>query len=229
MIEMNEIEAMRRRINREQSALRSVLTSPGMHGKVIERFLAHHAMLHSARVSDIGVWSYEDALLNDLPEKDYRVIPSGGEHSIAWAIWHIARIEDAAMNLLVAGTRQVLLTDSWTERLGVEDRDSGNELGLGAIEAFSRKVDPAVLRGYRAAVGRRTRDIVRALQPEDLRKGVAPVRLQRVMAEGVLLEAASGIRDYWGRRTVAGLLLMPASRHILTHLNEVLALKKKFR
>jgi hypothetical protein len=40
-----------------------------------------------------------------------------------------------------------------------------------------------------------------------------------------VVEAARGIADYWSKRNVAGLLLMPATRHNLIHLNEAFLLK----
>ncbi len=226
---MTEIEAWRKRINLEQSSLRKALKAHGAQRAWMDRFNAHHAMLHSQRASDVCEWSYEDALLDDLEEAKARIVPAGEEHSIAWAIWHVARIEDAVMNLLVAGTPQVLHTGDWQAKLKVPDIDSGNELASAAIVDFSRAVDFGSLREYRAAVGRRTQEIVRKISPAELMKRVDSERLHLVMKEGVLVEAASGIRDYWGRQTIAGLLLMPASRHILTHLNEVLALKRKIR
>jgi hypothetical protein len=42
-------------------------------------------------------------------------------------------------------------------------------------------------------------------------------------------EAASDILDYWGKRTKAGLLLMPATRHNFLHLNEAQRLKQRRR
>jgi len=56
---------------------------------------------------------------------------------------------------------------------------------------------------------------------------VDPARLQRVWDEKAVVEAASGIVDYWGKRNVAGLLLMPATRHHIIHLNEALKLKRR--
>ena len=78
-------------------------------------------------------------------------------------------------------------------------------------------------------VGRRTREIVAGLGPERLNQKVDPTRLDRVMAEGALIPAATGIRDYWSKRDIAGLLLMPATRHSLVHLNEALSLKRRRR
>jgi len=58
-----------------------------------------------------------------------------------------------------------------------------------------------------------------------LKQKVDPIRLQQALDEGAVVEAARGIVDYWSRRTIAGLLLMPATRHSLVHLNEALRLK----
>lgn len=56
---------------------------------------------------------------------------------------------------------------------------------------------------------------------------VKPSRLQRVLDEGAVVEAARDLTEYWGRRDIAGLLLMPATRHNLVHLNESLKIKRK--
>jgi hypothetical protein len=69
--------------------------------------------------------------------------------------------------------------------------------------------------------------LVKRLQPEELNLKVDPSRLQQVMAEGAVVEAASGLLDYWGGLSKAGLLLMPPTRHNFVHLNEALRLKSK--
>ena len=38
--------------------------------------------------------------------------------------------------------------------------------------------------------------------------------------EGAVVEEARWLTDYWGKKTFSGLLLMPATRHNLVHLNE---------
>ena len=190
-------------------------------------FLKHHAMLHSATVAQTESWSYEDEVLNDMTEEQLRRLPQNSDHSVAWLIWHMARCEDITMNLLVAGSPQILLRDNWLERMKITVRDTGNAMDQVAIANFSAAIDVAALRAYRVAVGRRTQEIARQLGPEDLPQKVAPARLQQVWTEGAVVEAARGIADYWGRRTVVGLLLMPATRHNIVHLNEALKLKRK--
>jgi hypothetical protein len=150
-----------------------------------------------------------------------------GESSIAWIIWHIARIEDVAMNLLVAGSAQIINQENWLERMNSPVRDTGNAMDENGIADLSAKIDVQALRAYRLAVGRRTRAIVGQLDPGALSSKVDPYRLEQVMAQGALVEAARAIADYWGRRNIAGLLLMPATRHNIVHLNEALKVKNR--
>lgn len=163
----------------------------------------------------------------NLTDEQVRRVPRAGEPSIAWIIWHIARIEDVAMNLLVVGSAQVINQENWLERVNSPVHDTGNAMDEQGIADLSAKIDVQALRAYRLAVGRRTRVIVRQLEPGALSANVDPDRLEQVMLQGALVEAARAIADYWSRRNIAGLLLMPATRHNIVHLNEALKVKKR--
>ncbi|MBN1815567.1 MAG: DinB family protein [Anaerolineae bacterium] len=210
-----------------QTELRRLLSSSERHDEAIQLFLSQHAMLHSAKMAQTEPWSFEDEVLDGMTEEQIRRIPRNCEHSVAWLIWHIARCEDITMNLLVAGSPQVLNQDGWLERIKTPVGHTGNEMDKAGVARFSTSIDIGALRAYRVAVGRRTREIVKRLGPEDLKRKVDPARLQRVWDEGAVVEAASYITDYWGKRNVAGLLLMPATRHHIVHLNEALKLKRR--
>jgi DinB superfamily len=189
--------------------------------------LSQHAMLHSAKMAQTEPWSFEDQVFCDMPEEQIRRIPRNCDHSVAWLIWHIARCEDITMNLLVAGSPQILHRDNWLKQMKITVCDTGNAMDEKGVAELGNAIDIGALRAYRLAVGRRTREIVKQLPPEELKRNVEPSRLQRVMDEGAVVEAAIGIADYWGERTIAGLLLMPATRHNLVHLNEALQLKRR--
>ena len=131
------------------------------------------------------------------------------------------------MNLLVAGSPQVLNKDNWQQQMNMETSSTGNAMDEKKVADLSARIDIPVLRAYRAAVGRRTRQIVQTLQPEGLTNKVDPARIAQVMDEGAIVEVARGIAEYWSKRDVAGLLLMPATRHNLVHLNEALTLKRR--
>jgi hypothetical protein len=192
-------------------------------------FMQQHAMLHSARMVEDIPWSFDDEILDDLRDEQFRAIPPNGGHSIAWCIWHITRIEDVTMNILVAGSRQLLEQDNWYKRLKVKACDTGNAMSTNEIAKMSATIDFDSLRAYRLAVGRRTRQIVTPLTVEEIKTKVDPVRLEKLLVTGAVVPDAQDLIDYWGKRTVAGLMLMPASRHILVHLNECLKIKNKLR
>jgi hypothetical protein len=235
------MDANRKRWNEQQQALQNALVQPATHRRALQDALARptdhqktlalffcqHAMVHTAPMSELGVWSFEDEVWQGVSESAARRIPPKLEHSLAWIFWHIARIEDATMNLLVAGGGQVFEQDDWRDRLQSPIRHTGNAMDEPGVMKLSAAVDLDMLRAYRIAVGRRTRDIVSQLQPPDLRRKVEPSRLQTIWDQGAVIPAAREIVDYWSKRTVAGLLLMPATRHNFLHLNEALRIKQK--
>lgn len=220
------MEEHRKDWNKQQKMLRALLENEDSHSEAISSFLSQHSVLHSVKMDQGKVWSFEDDVLNDLEEHAARRIPGNEEHSIAWCIWHIARIEDVTMNILVADRPQLFLEDQWRDRLGIAVVHTGNVMEDEDIEVLSNSIDIQALRDYRCAVGRRTQEIIKALKPEEILQKVQPDRLQKVVDEGAVVQAALGLIEYWSRRTIAGLLLMPPTRHNFVHLNEASKLKQ---
>jgi hypothetical protein len=221
------MESYRKIWMKQQTELRELLTSSSNFDKAIQLFLSQHAMLHSASMAQTESWSFADEILADMSEEQIRRIPQNCEHSVAWLIWHSARCEDITMNMLIAGSPQILSQENWFERLKITAKDTGNAMTLEEVAELSTQMDLQALGDYRMSVGRRTRTIVKHLQLGDLQTKVDPARIQQVKDEGAVLDAASYISDYWSKRTFAGLLLMPATRHNFVHLNEAARLKKK--
>jgi len=189
----------------------------------IELFLNQHAMVHSAKMARTKLHSFEDEILNGLTDDQIRRMV--GEHSIAWILLHIARIEDIVMNMLVAGTEQLFTKDGWGKKLNVEIVHSANKMSDASVTSLSAKMNIKALKAYRIAVGKRTRQIVRKLKAEDFKKKVDPVRIQKVMKIGAVVPEAMEIIDYWSKKTIAGLMLMPPTRHCILHLNEAERIK----
>jgi hypothetical protein len=224
----------RRFWNNQQKEFRNLLLSFERHDEVIQRFLSQHAMLHSRLVVktkeiDPEMRFFEDELLDDMAEDQIRWLPENQEHSIAWNIWHIGRIEDVTMNILVSGGSQVLAQDDWLGRMNITYRHTGNLMDEAEVSELSKAIDIEALRAYRLAVGSQTREIVRGLRPEELKQKVDAARLQRLLDEGAVVEEAGDLIAYWGRRNIAGLLLMPATRHNFVHLNECFRLKQRLQ
>jgi hypothetical protein len=212
--------------NAGQQTLRRALASNQLQA-AIGQFLIQHAMVHSLKVSRMDVWSFADELWQGLSEPDFRAIPSKGEHSIAWILFHMARIEDITMNMLVAGKHQLYSKEKWEAKLKSTIRHSANGMNAASIADLSASLDVKALQAYRLAVGQRTRAIVKKLKLEELISKVDPNRLKKVLEEGAVIPEAIGIVNYWGNRTMAGLLLMPPTRHNFLHLHEAMRLKQK--
>jgi hypothetical protein len=223
------MDAHRKLWNDRQKEFRTVLLSFEQHDQAMALFAQQHAALHSAKLTPGIAWSFEDQVLDDMTEAHIRRIPHNDDYSVAWHIWHLARIEDITMNLLLAGKPQLFTREDWQARLNAPVVDTGNAMTKDEVAALSKALDIAALRKYRLVVGRETRANVIGLAPEMFKQKVDLARLQHVMDESAVVEAARGIVEYWGRRTLAELLLMPPTRHNLVHLNESLRLKQKRR
>ena len=223
------MEANRQYWSNQQQHFRRLLLHSDQHSDAIQAFLHQHAMLHTASLVPGSRWSFQDEISTDLTDEQLRQIPSGSLHSFAWLLWHSARTEDVTINLLLANTNQLLYADHWFEHLTIPTRDIGTEMNAADIAALSAQIDISAVQAYRRAVGQRTREIVQHVTARELRQIVEPERIERVKAEGALVPAAYGVAEYWGRHTKGNLLLIPATRHSFTHLNEAGRVHQKLR
>jgi len=222
------MDSNRKLWNGRHKQLREALTNPSDHSTGIDLFLHQHAMVHDAEMLNAGLHSFADDVWQGADEATIRCVPPKFEHSIVWLIWHIARIEDMTMNALMAGRPQIFFQDDWLKKLKITETHSGNVVMDDAdVTALSNVIDIETLRTYRLAVGCATREAVLALEPDEVQQKVSPVRLQGLLNDGSVPPEAIGLIEYWGKLTIAGLLLMPPTRHCLVHLNEALKVKKK--
>ena len=221
------MESELNRWNKQQKKLRAHLADPASHLEAVDLFLKQHAAVHSAEMSSIDVISFEDEITFDLDDMHLREIPAQMEHSIAWILWHLARIEDVTMNILVAGGDQVIISDDWVKRLHCSVLHTGNSMAKKDVFALSASVNVGALKKYRLAVGQQTEKLVKSLKPGDLGQKVSSARLERLIPEGAVAEESRGLIDYWSRRDITGLLLMPPTRHCIVHLNEATKIKKR--
>ena len=124
------------------------------------------------------------------------------------------------MNILVADRDQVFEMGHWQEKTRSPIKHTCNGTGMAVTASISKALDFKALRDYRYAVGRATREIVPTLTWEDFRRKPEPSQLQRILDEGAVLLVGLGTINYWASRDVAGLLLMPPTRHSIIHWNE---------
>jgi hypothetical protein len=209
--------------------LNSLIRKPGEWERARQIFLDLHANLHLSSVSSSQA-NEVDALFDDLLPDEYRMIPSEKAVTIAWIVWHIARIEDLTMGILVNNGDQIF-DNNWQARIHSTITDTGNALTHDEIIQFGTGLDMEALLVYRNAVGIQTREIVQQLGEEDMKRKVTSDGLEKIRVEGGVTgqENSAWLLDFWGKKDVAGLLLMPPTRHVILHLNECSKYKQHIR
>ena len=221
------MEAKRKLWNDRHQELRQLLKKSATHQSAIDLFLSQHALLHAAEISQGQVETFADEVWQGLTDVQIRTIPPKFEHSIAWNFWHMARIEDVVLSLLVADSEQILLAGKWLEKLNISRADTGNNMSDPEMRELSTTIDAGAIWMYRQAVGQHTQNVIATLSFNDLKRKVQPYQIQRIWDEKALMPDAKGIADYWSKRTMRELLLMPFTRHNFLHLNECRQIRAK--
>lgn len=108
-----------------------------------------------------------DGLSEDL--SDYRATPDA--NSIAWLIWHSARVQDAQV-AQVARVDQVWTGDGWADRFALDLARGDTGYGHTAEDAGKVHAPADLLAGYYQAVHAMTLDYVAAVTAEELARVV---------------------------------------------------------
>lgn len=215
--------------NEKLKNFKSIILKSDKFQEAVELFLELHAMVHCSEMSNINSVTFEDELWEGLDELTIRSAVNEKGRTIAYGLWHSARIEDITMNVLVNNSKQIIYTENWIEKINSTIISTGNELSAEEILEFSKNINIEQLKNYRIAVGRKTEEIIKNLEPQDMKRKVKKEDLERIIDERSVSkdESAVWLIDFWGRKNVAGLLLMPAARHHVVHINESLSAKKR--
>lgn len=216
-------------LSEKHKELSSIIRKKDSLQKSKDLFFLIHSKLHLSEIT--GTESNEvDALLINLKDYEWSVMPTSNDETIAWVIWHIARIEDLTMSFLVARENQIF-NSGWQNKMNVPITDTGNALSDDEIMNLSQNINITQLLKYRNAVGRNTRRIVENLSSNDLKKKVSSEDLDKILMCGGVTEHKDSIwlLDFWGKKDVAGILLMPPTRHMMMHLNDCCKWKIQIR
>ena len=179
----------------------------------LELFLLDHARVHAASLTtNAGGLSVAELAARNLNDDQWRLRPHG-LNSLAWIFWHIARCEDAAVNIMVANRPQVFDEEPWADRLGIVRRDVGTEMTLAEVEDFSHVVNVPAIRDYRNAVGSRTREIAMSLRADELNDVPPAERLEEIRGQGVLIPKAEWVLKIWDGKPVGWFLTWLAAGH----------------
>lgn len=183
-------------------------------------FLRDHAIVHALEIGEPeGGFSLEYGRLRGLSDEQLRIRPNGW-NSIAWLLWHMARCEDVAANVIVARRPQVFDEGRWAEHLNVARRDIGTGMTDEEVDELSKRIDIPNLRAYRMAVGRRTREVSRALPATEWDHNVDEAVVEQAVAQGALGPESGWVAKFWEGKSKAWFLYWLAVGHNYMHLGQ---------
>lgn len=99
----------------------------------------------------------------------YRPTPTA--NSIAWLIWHSARIQDAQVAAM-AGIEQAWFRDGWVDRFALDLPPDAHGYGHSPEEAGKVRAPAGLLAGYYHAVHRMTLEYLASVTEEELARVV---------------------------------------------------------
>ena len=87
-----------------------------------------------------------DDLTDDLTEEISFFRPTSTANSIAWLLWHSARVQDAQV-AQIAGTEQVWFTGGWVDQFGMDLPRDAHGYGMSAEDVGKVRAPADLLAG----------------------------------------------------------------------------------
>jgi hypothetical protein len=214
--------------NEKQKNLNVLLPNQKTFAKGIKLLLEMHSMLHDKKVYKITPETFYDDLWENMKEETCKII-SNKETSILWNIWHITRIEDLVSNTLI-GNKETIFNREIQTKLGMKIKDTGNAMTYSEIESLNKNINIKELKEYRVKVGKSTKKIIESLEFNDIKRKMEKEQLEKIKQNGGVTDNPKSIwlLDFWGKKNVLGLIMMPITRHQVVHLNDSFKIKQKY-
>jgi len=141
-------------------------------------------------------------------EEQLHFIPPNGSHSIAWCLWHTARIEDLVINSMIQGGAPIW-NDDWAARTGLPEQGFG--AGQGDAEARAVRIGNVTALGeYQEAVWAATARFLEGATDPDLEREVQGRGGKETVGEAISLHLMGHFNGHRGEINVLrGLQGMP--------------------
>ncbi|UQX11963.1 mycothiol transferase [Candidatus Mycobacterium methanotrophicum] len=108
-----------------------------------------------------------DEIADGLTDEQANYRPSPNANSIAWLIWHSARVQDIQL-APIAGIDQVWTAEGWVDRFGLDLPRNDTGYGHSPEDVAKVQASADLLAGYYHAVHRVTLHFVAGVTAEDL-------------------------------------------------------------
>lgn len=133
-----------------------------------------------------------------LSQQDANWRPDPEANSIAWLLWHLARVQDDHIAGL-AGTNQVWTEQGWNKKFALPFDDSAIGYGQSSDEVGQVQSDPRLLADYQAAVHQATLRYLDTLTADELERIVDTSWNPPVTAAVRLVSVVNDCTDHVGQ------------------------------
>jgi uncharacterized damage-inducible protein DinB len=113
---------------------------------------------------------YIDRAINVLSEEELSFQPKPHSNSIAFLLWHVARVEDLWINRILQGGKEIYESEGWHKKFGTPAQDSGFGYDINKLKSWPVP-SKTLLEDYAGAVRRKTRDYLAILDDKKLDEG----------------------------------------------------------
>jgi len=163
-----------------------------------------------------------EVIWEDVPEDQMRQRPDPRVNSLAWNLWHMARVEDSALTRFISDRPQVLDEGNWPEKMSLPLRHNGFAMTKDEVEQLSQQIDLSALRRYMAAVRACTQEIAAGLELPSLAETLSRERVEQVvLKEGLAGPRAEGLVDNYTGWSKAQCLMNLGLTHAYHHVGEM--------
>ena len=174
-----------------------------------EMFLIRHRRMHA----------HVERLMEGLSEEQIRRRVHPMVNPLAWLLWHVARVEDSAVNLLIFEGSEVL-DDRWCARMNIDRRDAGTGMTMAEVVNLGMHVHLPSVMAYRRDVAERTVELVSSLRASDLDEVVTRERVHRFVARLATEPARASLEKLWQDTTTGHFLVWLPLTHNYEHIGQ---------
>jgi hypothetical protein len=176
-------------------------------------FLQRHDVLY-------GFWL--EGFWDAVPDAHMRQRPHPRVNSIAWNLWHLARVEDAGVSRFVADLPQLLDDGGRAEKLNIPWRHHGSGMTFDEVDELNQRINLPALREYSHAVAERTRQVVVSVVLDELNTVLTLDRVRQIVVdEGLGHSDPAGLVTNYTGWTKGKCLMNFALTHSYQHLGEM--------
>lgn len=177
------------------------------------------------------LWEIYQFIFQNVREEDYSLMPLKKDKTIAYYLYHLNRIEDINSNTLILDKCQIFYEGDYQKKMNSPISTTGNELAGEEIINFSKQLNLQVLKSYIKEVYDNTNELIRKMTFEESKTKISPEKKEKLILLNSVStdESAFWLVDYWCNKDYKGVLLMPFSRHQLTHLRGCLRIINKIK